>query len=137
MNTLEVVDEIRSKFSVAGNPAQVPFIRGTGSFVAELTDTGIRVNNLGNQPFLPWAVFQEAICILIRNGGRAKRGDAMNFRLGESGLKMDSIEGHIANVVYGKNEGVAITRRITPIACILIWAGVCKAEPGELVLIFK
>jgi hypothetical protein len=137
MNTLEVVDAIRRKFSVTGNPTQVPYIGKTGSFAAQLTDTGISVSNLGAQPFLPWAVFQEAICVLIRNGGRAERGDAMNFRLGESDLAMDSIEGHIANVVYGKNEGVAITRRITPIACILIWAGVCKAEPGELVLISK
>ncbi len=137
MNTLEVVDAIRSKFSVAGNPAQVPYIRGTGFITAELINNGIRVDNLGNLPFLPWIAFQEAICVLIRYGGRAKRGNAMNFRLGESGLAMDSIEGHIAHVVYGKSEGDSIFRRITPIACILIWAGVCKAEPGELVLVSK
>ncbi len=102
MNTLEVVDAIRRKFLVTGYPTQVPYIRGTGSFSAELTGTGIRVDKLGNQPFLPWAVFQETIYILIRNGGRAERGNAMNYKLGESGLSMDSIEGHIAHIVYGK-----------------------------------
>jgi len=61
----------------------------------------------------------------------------MNYKLGESGLSLDSIEGHIAHIVYGKTEGDTILRRITPFACILIWAGVCKAEPGELVLISK
>ncbi|MFC2054760.1 hypothetical protein ACFLV7_10795 [Chloroflexota bacterium] len=137
MNSIEVVDTIRSKFAVTGSPVKVPFIRGTRSFSAELTGTGIKVNNLGNQPYLPWAVFQEAIILLIRNGGRAERGDAMNFKLGESGLSLDSVEGHIAYVVYGRKEGVSITRRITPIACILIWAGVCSAEPGELILDFK
>jgi len=134
MNTLEVVYVIRRNFSVTGNPTQVPYIGKTGSFTAELTDTGIRVDNLGNQPFLPWVVFQEAICVLIRNNGRAERGNAMNYKLGESGLSMNSIEGHIGHVVYGKSEGDSVFRRITPIACILIWAGVCKAEPGELVL---
>ncbi len=137
MDTSGVVDAIRYKFSVTGSPAKVPYIRKTGSFSAELTDTGIKVDNLGTQPFLPWAVFQEAIYVLIRNGGRAERGNAMNYKLGESGLSLDSIEGHIAYVVYGKSEGVAITRRITPVACILIWSGVCRAEPGELVLISK
>ena len=137
MNKIEVVDTIRSKFSVTGSPAKVPYIRGAGSFSAELTGTGIKVDNLGTQPFLPWAVFQEAICVLIRNGGKAERGNAMNYKLGESGLSLDSIEGHIAHTVYGRKEGVSITRRITPIACILIWARVCRAEPGELILITK
>ena len=131
MDSNEVVTAIRSKFSVTGNPAQISLLKGTGTFLAELTVTGIRVDNLGTQPFLPWAVFQEAIIVLIRNGGRAERGNAMNYKLGESGLSLDSIEGHIAYVVYGKSKGDSIFRRITPIACILIWAGVCKAEPGE------
>ena len=95
------------------------------------------MDNLGTQPFLPWAVFQEAICVLVRNAGRAGRGNAMNYKLGEPGLSLDSIEVHIAHVVYGKRNGDSVFRRITPIACILIWAGVCRAEPGELILISK
>ncbi len=137
MDSNKVVDAIRSKFSVTGSPAKVPYIRKTGSFSAELTDTGIRVDNLGSQSFLPWTVSQETICVLIRNGGRAERGNAMNYKLGESGLSTDSIEGHIAHIVYDKSEGDSVFRRITPIAGILIWAGVCKAEPGELILISK
>jgi hypothetical protein len=135
MDSNEVVTAIRSKFSVTGSPAKVPYIRGTGSFSAELTGTGIRVDNLGGQPLLPWAVFQEAIYVLIRNGGRAENGNAMKYKLGESGLSLDSIEGHIAHIVYDKSDWDSVFRRITPIACILIWAGVCRAEPRELVLI--
>jgi hypothetical protein len=93
------------------------------------------VDNLGNQPFLPWVVFQEIVSVLIHSGGRAMRGNVMNFKLGEAGLPLDSIEGHIARVVYGKQEGDSVFRRITPIACILIWSGVCIAEPGEFVLV--
>ena len=137
MNTLEVIDVIRNKFSLTGNPTQVHYLKGSGMFSAELTDKGIRFDNLGTQPFLLWAVFQEAICALVRNGGRAERGNAMNYKLGEPVLSLDSIEGHIAHVVYGKSEGDSVFRRITPIACILIWAGVCKAKPVELVLISK
>lgn len=102
--------------------------------MAALTEEGIKVNNLGTQPLLPWEVFQEAICVLVRNGGRADRGDAMGSRLGEEGLSFNSIEGHIAQVVYGKHEGDVVFRRITPIACILVWAGICEAIPGKLIL---
>ena len=137
MDSNEIVTAIRSKFSVTGSPAKVPYIKGTFSFSAELTGTGIKVGNLGSQPLLPWAVFQETIYVLIRNSGRAECGNAMNYKLGESGLSLDSIEGHIAHIVYGKTERDTILCRITPVACILIWAGVCKAEPGELVLIYE
>lgn len=135
MNGFDGIERIKRKFAETGSPARVPLLRGGGSFTAELARDGIIVDNLGNQPFLPWIVFQEVVRLLQRSGGRAERGNAMNFKLGESGLPFDSVEGHIAHVVYRKSKGVAITRRITPIACILIWAGVCKANPGELILI--
>ena len=135
MDVLRVTEIIKNKFAATGSPAQVPLLRGHGSFTAQLTHDGIRVDNLGTQPFLPWAVFQEAICILIRSGGKAKRGNAMNYRLGSPGLPLNSIEGHIAHVLYGKREGDTVFRRITPVACILIWAGVCKPAPGELILL--
>jgi hypothetical protein len=106
MDSLEVVEVIRKKFFSTDNPAKIPLLRGHDSFDAELIEGGIRVNNLGNQPFLPWIVFQEAICVLIRNGGRAKRGDAMNSKLGESGLSMDSIEGTSPRLFMVNGKGI-------------------------------
>jgi hypothetical protein len=135
MNVVDVIPAVIGKFTVAGSPAAIPLLREQRTFTAELTEAGIVVDNLGAQPFLPWAAFQEAVCVMIRLGGRAKRGDAMNNRLGDPALSVDSVEGHIAHVVYGKELGDAVLRRITPVACLLIWAGVCRAAPGELVLL--
>jgi len=59
----------------------------------------------------------------------------MNSRLGDEGSPLDSIEGQIASVVYGKKVGDSVFRRITPIACLLEWAGSCKSEPGKLILV--
>lgn len=131
MNIVTAVETIQSKFRQSGSEAQVALLT-EGSFTARVVDGGIEVDNLGNLPFLPWAAFQEAVCTLIRNGGRAERGHAMGSRLGDPGLSLDSVEGHVAHVVYGKRVGEAVFRRITPIACILIWAGICVAVPNEL-----
>jgi hypothetical protein len=131
----DVVNAIKRMFEQTGCPAQIPLLRGGRSFAAEWTDRGIKVDNLRTQPFLAWTAFRETVSILIQNGGTAKRGDAMKSRLGEPGLPLDSIEGHIASKVYGKRPGDAVFRRITPIACILIWAGICKAAPGKLILL--
>jgi hypothetical protein len=53
MDSKEVVATIKRMFSVTGSPAKVPYIRKTGSFSAESTGTGIKVDNLGTQPHLP------------------------------------------------------------------------------------
>jgi len=90
MNIMNVVAIIKHKLAENGGEVGIPF-RGGRHFTAKLTDEGIIVDNLGNQHLLPWGVFQEAVCVLIRSGGRAQRGNAMGSRLGEEGISFDSI----------------------------------------------
>ena len=135
MNIVQAVDIIKLRFSITEISIEIPLLRGDKTFSTEMTKEGVLVSNLGNQPFLPWEVFQEAVCLLMRSGGRAKRGNAMDNKLGDPELSFDSLEGHIAHVVYGKKQGDSIFSRITPIVCILVWAGICKTEPGEVILL--
>ena len=99
-----VVEIIRSKFVEEGKPVQIPLQRKR-SFGATLKEGGIKVTNLGTQPFLPWAIFKETIKLLQVSDGCAERGDAMSAKLGKTKLPFNSIEGHIAHVVYNKKEG--------------------------------
>ena len=133
INGKTAVDTIKKKFHGIDSIVNIPLQRG-GVFKARFVEGGLEVDDLGNQPFLPWKVFEEAVDLLARKGGRARRGDAMNSRLGEGGLPLDSIEGHIAHAVYGKNEGDSVFRRICPITAILVWVGLCDTVPGELIL---
>ena len=134
MDEIDIVATIKNKFQRVGSHERIPLLRGNRTFKAELREDGIMVDNLSSQPFLPWQVFEEAVLVLERNGGRAQHGDAMNSKLGEAGPPLDSAEGHIAHVVFGKKVGESVFRRITPIEGIIIWAGVCRAAPGELIL---
>jgi hypothetical protein len=127
------VEVIKQKFERIDHKVRIPLQKGR-VFKATMTDEGIVVDNLGNQPLLPWVIFEEVINLLVRKGGRAQKGNAMDSKLGEKGLPLDSIEGYIAEAVYGKKPGDSVFRRISPIAAILVWAGLCDAEPGELVL---
>ena len=131
----DIKNIIIRKFDEMGDSVKVPLIRGNGTFNAKLSSDGIHVDNLGNQPSLPWNVFIEAVSIIKAKGGVAKKGDAMNSKLGETGLPLDSVEGYIAHKVYEKEKGKYIFRRITPIAGILIWAKICKHKPGKLILL--
>ncbi len=127
------VETIKGKFAAIDRPIEID-LQKQGSFKAFMTDEGIMVDNLSTQPLLPWIVFEETVNFLIQKGGRAEKGNAMNYRLGEEGLPLDSIEGHIAQAVYGKEPGDSIFRRISPLSAILVWAGVCDTNPGELSL---
>lgn len=112
----------------------IPLLRAGKSFSAQLLEDGILVSNLGVQPFLPQTVFVETVSLLKENGGRARKGDAMNCKLGDKGLELNTIEGHVANVVYGTRIGKSVFRRISPITGILIWSGICENKKGELIL---
>ena len=126
------VEIIKNKLTEASGSARIPMQRG--SFQATLLNDGIEVTNLSTQPFLAWKVFEEAIWLLQKNGGSAMRGDAMSARLGDPKLPFNSVEGHIANVVYKKQKGDTVFRRISPIAAILVWAGLCEPRRGILLL---
>jgi hypothetical protein len=134
MNENDVVLIIKHKLTNKGGQALIPLQRG-GYFKVKLVEGGIEVDNLGSQPFLPWQVFKEAVVIMIHKGGAAKRGNAMDYKLGSDGLPFDSIEGYIASVVYKKKAGDSVFRRITPISCILKWAGICENKPGKMILL--
>lgn len=127
------VEVIKRKFERIGHQVKIPLQKGR-SFKAMMTDEGIMVSNLGNQPLLPWIVFEEVIDLLVRMGGCAQNGNAMTCKLGDEGLPLESIEGYVAHEVYGKEIGISITRRISPISAILVWAGLCETNPGELML---
>ena len=131
--TRKFINRIKEEF---GNKTTViiPAQRNR-SFTATLKEDGISVDNLGKQqPFLPWKVFVETINLLTDKGGVAIRGDAMGPKLGSEKLPIDSVEGHIAITVYGQNMGDTVFRRITPVASILVWAGICENLPGKLAL---
>jgi hypothetical protein len=134
MDRDRIINIIKSKFESEGNPARIPLLKGNKTFQAKLSEKGIYVDNLGSSQFLPWEVFIETVRLLHEKGGRAIRGNAINYRLGESGLPIDSVEGNIALKVYRKKLGESVFRRITPVACILIWAGICRHEPNLLIL---
>jgi hypothetical protein len=130
---LLAVETIKQKFQQKDVPLQIPLEKGN-SFEATMLEEGISVNNLGTQPVLPWRVFEEATNVIKRNEGRATKGDAMKYKLGAKGLALDSVEGHIAHVVYGQEIGDTVFRRISPISAILVWAGLCDTDSGELIL---
>lgn len=134
MDKVQAVETVRRKLKQSPAPVIIS-VSGMASFKANLINGGIEVDNLGTQGFLHWTVFREAVCVMQRHVGRARIGDASNARLGDPVLPLNSIEGHIAHVVYGRGLGDPVFARAIPVAAILIWAGVCRKEGDFVVLL--
>lgn len=130
-----VIIKIKKCFDREGSPAKIPLMNGKKLFTARLEEDGIYVDNLGNQPFLPWEAFSEAINCLKENGGQVKKGNATDSRLGDSNLDLNTMEGYIASKVYGYKIGDSVFKRITPIASILAWAEICENSRGQIRLL--
>jgi hypothetical protein len=126
---------IRRKFASTGNPVAIPLMRGGRMFKATLSPAGVEVDNLGSEKLLPWSVFETTLQILRESGGSALRGNAMGFRLGDDDLPLNSVEGCVAHKVYKKAPGDSVFRRISPIAGIMVWTGICTSANKRLSLI--
>jgi hypothetical protein len=64
MGALEAIDLIKKRFAETGNTVQIPMAKGGRTFSARISVDGIYVDNLGAQPFLPWAVFTETKLVI-------------------------------------------------------------------------
>lgn len=130
-----VILKIKSQFYKKGNPAKIPLMSGKQFFEARSENDGVYVDNLKNQPFLPWKIFSESVNCIKENGGKVKKGNATNSKLGDQNLGLDTLEGYIASKIYGCKIGETVFKRVNSIASILAWAGICENTRGQISLI--
>ena len=84
---------------------------------------------------LTWEVFDAAVEVVRKNGGRAKKGNAQSgAKLGSEKLSLDSVEGYVAHKVHGVKEGDSAFGPAFVICAILDWAGVCHNTRGYLTI---
>jgi chromosome segregation ATPase len=132
-----IISKIKSQFDKKGNPSKIPLMSGKHFFEARSEIDGVYVDNLKRQPFLPWEIFPEAVNCIRENGGKIKKGNATNSKLGDPNLGLDTLEGHIASKIYGCRIGDPVLKRITPIASILAWAEICENTRGQISMLIE
>lgn len=130
-----VISKIKNQFDKKGNPAKIPLMSGKQFFEARSEADGVYVDNLKKDPFLPWNIFSESVNCLKENGGKVKKGNATNSRLGDPNLGLDTLEGYIASKVYDCKVGDAVFKRINAVASVLAWAEICENTRGQISLL--
>ena len=85
-------------------------------------------------PPYEYRVFDVIVSLLFRNGGKARKGNGRNFKLGYGDCTEDIIVGCIAKEYAGKKEGMSVFDPVFVLSAILDWAGIVRNERGYLEL---
>lgn len=91
-------------------------------------------NKLPIHPPYRYEVFDVIVDLLISQGGRAKKGNGRNHRLGEAECDETTVVGAIGYHYAHAENGKSVYDPVFVLAAVLEWAGIASNERGELVL---
>lgn len=133
------IARIKQQLGEKNRVVTIPLMKAGQSFTAKWDDKGVWVDNLGNQPLLPWKVFEVAIELMIEKEAQSKgahimKGNAVGYTLGSVEFPLDSIEGRVAHKVYNIQPGRTTYRKISAIVGVLSFSGVCENRRGYVML---
>ena len=91
-------------------------------------------NKLPINPPYRYEVFDVIVDLLISQGGRAKKGNGRNHKLGEPECDETTVVGAIGYQYAHAEKGQSILDPVFVLAAVLEWADIASNERGELVL---
>ncbi len=80
-----------------------------------------------------YAVFDVIVELLLKQGGRARKGNGRNYKFGDSACDETTVVGAIAKY-NGSEIGDSVYDPVFVIAAILEWAGIAENGRGELII---
>lgn len=86
-----------------------------------------------NPPYR-YEVFDVIVDLLVSQGGRARKGNGRNFKLGDPDCDETTVVGAIGYRYAHKKTGTSVFDPVFALAAILEWAGIAENRRGELAL---
>lgn len=134
-DTSDLASEIiKAKLKALGGHATVLTARGLPCEIyAEPDGKTFSCDKLPIKPAYDYAIFDAIVELLARQGGRARKGNGRNHKLGESGCEENTVVGTVA-LHRGRRAGDSIFDPVFVLAAVLEWAGIAENGRGELIL---
>ena len=125
---------IKEKLLTNGGHAIVYTIRGLPCEIWMNSDgTTFSSNKLPIPHPYEYRIFDVVVDLLISQGGRARKGNGRNYKLGERNCDRTTVIGAVS-FDRGYRIGDSVFDPVFVFAAILEWAGIAHNERGELVL---
>ena len=134
-NSTDASEIIKAKLLACGGRVIVHTARGLPCEIwADADGKSFVSNKLPIKPNYEYRVFDVIVELLLANGGRARKGNGRNYKLGEPEWDETTVVGAIAKKYAGKKDGESVFDPVFVFAAVLEWAGIAHNERGELVL---
>lgn len=126
---------IKSKLKEAGGKVVVHTARGLPCEIRAGAD-GLTFYSDKLPATPPWRfeVFDVIVELLAANGGRARKGNGRNYRLGDPDCDDTTVVGYIGTHYSGKTRGDFVYDPVFALAAIMEWADIAINGRGELIL---
>lgn len=128
-------DIIKRKLVENGGRAVVHSARGLPCEIRAASDgVSFLSDKLPIKPPYRYEVFDVIVDLLASQGGRAKKGNGRNHKLGEPECDETTVVGVIGSRYAHVEKGKSVYDPVFVLAAVLEWAGIANNERGELVL---
>lgn len=118
-----------------GGQATVHSARGIPYVIVDAQDgRSFLCDQLPLSPPYEYRVFDIIVDLLAAQGGRARKGNGRNYKLGYGDCTLDTVVGAIGKNYAGKSLGSSVFDPVFVLAAILEWAGIAHNERGYLAL---
>ena len=125
---------IKAKLKEQGGHVTVFTVRGLPCEIyAEPDGKTFSSDKLPLKPYYDYGVFDVIVDLLVRQGGRARKGNGRNYKLGQPGCEENTVVGAIAKY-RGFQPGDSVFDPVFVMAAVLEWAGIAENGRGELIL---
>lgn len=132
-NSTKASDIIRKKLCESGGKAMVYSVTGKPYIIKAANDGNAFL--CSELPITPnYEIFDIIVDFLAQQGGRARKGNGRNYRLGEGGCSADTIVWAIGKYYFHAAEGTSVLDPVFVLAAVLDWAGIANNERGYLSL---
>ena len=126
---------IKRRLIESGGRATVDSISGKTYEIRAANDgKSFLCKQLPISPPYEFAVFDVIVDLLRRQGGRAKKGNGRNYKLGEYGCEDITVVGAIAKNYSGKKDGQSVFDPVFVLVAVLEWADIAHNYRGYIEL---
>ena len=134
-HSINASDIIKNKLIDCGGCATVQSVNGNRYVIQANADgKSFSCDELPITPPYEYRVFDVIVRLLFQTGGKARKGNGRNYKLGYGECTEDTVVGCIAKDYAGKKEGMSVFDPVFVLSAILDWAGIVHNGRGYLEL---
>lgn len=134
-NSTKASEMIKTKLLDNGGRVLVRTARGLPCEIwADSDGKSFSSDKIPIKPNYEYTVFDVVVELLIANGGRARKGNGRNYKLGHPECDETTVVGAVARNYAGKKDGESVYDPVFVLAAVLEWAGIAHNGRGELAL---